>query len=123
MEVLAAKMIALKPLTGKDEKAEKHVLNKVNRFLIDHDTWPESVVVSLPRSHVTFKTFELPAPDLDSVRSMVEFELERQSIGAYLRGQRRLRGIGIEELAELTRIPTRSLERLDDLAGDDRSER
>ena len=78
MEVMAGKTIALKPLTGKDEKAEKHFLNKVNRFLIDHDTWPESVVVSLPRSYVTFKTFELPAPDLESVRSMVEFELERQ---------------------------------------------
>jgi len=78
IEVLAGKTIALKPLTGKDEKAEKHFLNKVNRFLIDHDTWPESVVVSLPRSYVTFKTFELPAPDMESVRSMVEFELERQ---------------------------------------------
>ena len=78
IEVLAGKMITLKPLTGKDEKAEKHFLNKVNHFLIEHDTWPESVVVSLPRSYVTFKTFELPAPDLESVRSMVEFELERQ---------------------------------------------
>ena len=78
MEVLAGKTIALKPLTGKDEKAEKYFLNKVNRFLTDQDTWPESVVVSLPRSYVTFKTFELPAPDLESVRSMVEFELERQ---------------------------------------------
>jgi Tfp pilus assembly PilM family ATPase/uncharacterized membrane protein len=78
VEVLAGKTIALKPLTGKDEKAEKHFLTKVNRFLIDHDTWPESVVVSLPRSYITFKTFELPAPDLKSVRSMVEFELERQ---------------------------------------------
>ena len=36
------------------------------------------MVVSLPRSYITFKTFELPAPDLKSVRSMVEFELERQ---------------------------------------------
>jgi Tfp pilus assembly PilM family ATPase/cell division protein FtsB len=78
IEVLAEKTLALKPLTGRDEKAEKYFLNKVNRFLIDHDTWPESVVVSLPRSYITFKTFELPAPDLESVQSMVEFELERQ---------------------------------------------
>ena len=75
IEVLAGKTIALKPLTGKDEKAEKHFLNKVNRFLVEHDTWPESVVVSLPRSYITFKTFELLAPDLESVQSMVEFEL------------------------------------------------
>jgi Tfp pilus assembly PilM family ATPase/Tfp pilus assembly protein PilN len=78
IEVLAGKTIALKPLTGKDEKAEKYFLNKVNRFLIEHNTWPDSVVVSLPRGYVTFKTFELLAPDLKSVQSMVEFELERQ---------------------------------------------
>lgn len=35
------------------------------------------------------------------------------SIGAYLRGQRELRGISMEELASLTRIPMRSLERLE----------
>jgi Tfp pilus assembly PilM family ATPase len=78
IEILAEETITLKPLTGKDEKAEKHFLSKVNHFLVDHDTWPESVVVSLPRGYVTFKTFELPAPDLESARSMVEFELERQ---------------------------------------------
>ena len=33
MEVLAGKTIALKPLTGKDEKAEKYFLNKVNHLL------------------------------------------------------------------------------------------
>jgi hypothetical protein len=36
-----------------------------------------------------------------------------QSIGAYLSAQRRLRGISIEELAHQTRIPLRSLERLE----------
>lgn len=77
VEVLAGEFIELKLLTGKDEKAEKHFLNKVNRFLIEQDSWPESVVVSLPRSLITFKTFELPAPDMEIVRSMVEFELER----------------------------------------------
>ena len=37
----------------------------------------------------------------------------RGSIGAYLKGQRELRGISMEELATLTRIPMRSLERLE----------
>jgi len=78
IEVLATQSIALKSLTGRDEKAEKHFLNKVNHFLVEQDTWPESVVVSLPRAYITFKTFELPAPDLESAQSMVEFELERQ---------------------------------------------
>ncbi|MEE3326444.1 MAG: helix-turn-helix domain-containing protein [Myxococcota bacterium] len=35
------------------------------------------------------------------------------SIGAYLKSQRELRGISMEELAALTRIPMRSLERLE----------
>jgi Tfp pilus assembly PilM family ATPase len=78
IEILAGKTIALKPLTGKNEKAEKHFLNKINRFLVEQNTWPESVVVSLPRGYVTFKSFELLAPDQESVNSMVEFELERQ---------------------------------------------
>ena len=39
--------------------------------------------------------------------------LSSTSIGAYLRGQRELRGMSVEELAALTRIPIRSLERLE----------
>jgi hypothetical protein len=35
------------------------------------------------------------------------------SIGAYLASQRRLRGISIGELAELTKIPSRSIERME----------
>jgi transcriptional regulator with XRE-family HTH domain len=35
------------------------------------------------------------------------------SIGSYLARQRRLRGVSIDELANLTRIPRRSLERLE----------
>ena len=77
-EVLAGEFIDLKLLTGKDEKAEKHFLDQVNRFLVEQNTWPESVIVSLPRSLVMFKTFELPAPDMKAVQAMVEFELERQ---------------------------------------------
>jgi transcriptional regulator with XRE-family HTH domain len=38
---------------------------------------------------------------------------EASSIGAYLRRQRRLRGIGLAELEAATRIPRRSLERLE----------
>jgi len=35
------------------------------------------------------------------------------SIGAYLARERRLRGISVAELAELTKIPTRSIERME----------
>ncbi len=40
------------------------------------------------------------------------------SIGAYLARQRRLRGISVDELAELTKIPTRSIERMESGAFD-----
>jgi len=76
-EILAGEFIDLKLLTGKDEKAEKHFLNEINKFLIENDAWPDSVVVSLPRSLILFKTFELPAPDIKAVYSMIEFELDR----------------------------------------------
>ena len=39
--------------------------------------------------------------------------LAAESIGAYLSQQRRLRGITVDQLAELTRIPKRSIERLE----------
>lgn len=42
-----------------------------------------------------------------------EAEPERQSIGRYLAAQRQLRGISLDELAARTRIPRRSLERLE----------
>ena len=35
------------------------------------------------------------------------------SIGAYLARERRMRGISVDELAELTKIPTRSIERME----------
>ena len=76
-EIIAGEFIDLKLLTGKDEKAEKHFLNEINKFLIEHNAWSESVVVSLPRSLIIFKTFELPAPNIKAVYSMIEFELER----------------------------------------------
>jgi len=40
------------------------------------------------------------------------------SIGAYLARQRRLRGISIDELAQLTKIPARSIERMESGAFD-----
>jgi cytoskeletal protein RodZ len=43
-----------------------------------------------------------------------------ESIGAYLSRQRQLRGISLEELAEATRIPRRSLQRLEGGAFDER---
>jgi hypothetical protein len=44
------------------------------------------------------------------------------SIGRYLAGQRRLRGVSIDELADRTRIPRRSLERLEDGAFDQQAD-
>lgn len=44
------------------------------------------------------------------------------SIGRYLGRQRRLRGVSLDDLAVLTRIPRRSLERLEDGAFDDQTD-
>jgi hypothetical protein len=44
------------------------------------------------------------------------------SIGRYLARQRRLRGVSLDDLVELTRIPRRSLERLEGGAFDDQAD-
>jgi Tfp pilus assembly protein PilN/Tfp pilus assembly PilM family ATPase len=77
VDIIASHFFQIPPLGPDNEKAEMDFLDRVNRFLIKRDIWPENVVVSMPRSQFTFQTFELPAPDLKSVNSMVVFELER----------------------------------------------
>lgn len=77
VDIIASHFFQNSPLGPDNEKAESVFLDRVNRFLIKRDIWPDNVVVSLPRSQFTFQTFELPAPDLKSVNSMVHFELER----------------------------------------------
>lgn len=52
------------------------------------------------------------APLTDDVARKLAGEGET-SIGGYLAGQRRMRGISLDDLAELTKIPRRSLERLE----------
>ncbi|GJL77957.1 MAG: hypothetical protein NPINA01_09460 [Nitrospinaceae bacterium] len=64
-------------LSPGDEKAERGFLDTINQFLIQNDIWPQNLVVSLPRAHYSFESFELPAPDLKTAHSMIEFELER----------------------------------------------
>jgi len=49
-------------------------------------------------------------------------KVRERSIGAYLSRERRLRGISVGELAELTKIPTRSIERLEAGAFDGNSD-
>lgn len=66
------------PLLSHDkDHSEKIFLEKVNQFLMRNDIWPENLVVSLPRDHYSFQSFELPAPDLKTANSMIGFELER----------------------------------------------
>lgn len=47
---------------------------------------------------------------------------QRSSVGRYLAGQRRLRGVSLEELAARTRIPDRNLQRLESGAMDGESD-
>jgi len=66
------------PLLSHDkENSENIFLEKINQFLMQNDSWPENLVVSLPRDNYTFQSFELPAPDLKTAHSMIRFELER----------------------------------------------
>ncbi len=74
---IASDFFAMPRLSPANEKSEKFFLDRINRFLMRTDVWPENVAISLPRNAYSFQSFELPAPDLKSVHSMVHFELER----------------------------------------------
>jgi transcriptional regulator with XRE-family HTH domain len=60
----------------------------------------------------------LPPVDRDGAAAGRESSEPELSIGRYLARQRRLRGVSLDELAGLTKIPLRSLERLEDGAFD-----
>jgi hypothetical protein len=60
----------------------------------------------------------LPPVDRDDAAAVRESSEPELSIGRYLARQRRLRGVSLGELADLTKIPLRSLERLEDGAFD-----
>jgi Tfp pilus assembly protein PilN/Tfp pilus assembly PilM family ATPase len=77
VDIIASHFFRSSQLRPGDEKSEMEFLDRVNRFLIKSDTWPDNVVISLPRNQFNFQTFELPAPDLKSVNAMLIFELER----------------------------------------------
>jgi len=77
IDILGGKFFRIPRLSPGDEKAEKTFLERLNKALLALGAWPDNQVVSLPRGHYTVLSFELPAPDLKSARSMVPFELER----------------------------------------------
>jgi hypothetical protein len=60
----------------------------------------------------------LPPVERGGASSGRESSEPQLSIGRYLARQRRLRGVSLDELAGLTKIPLRSLERLEDGAFD-----
>lgn len=77
LEFYSFKMRPLMKNGQNDEGAENFFLDEINQFLENCDSRANDVVLSLPRSHVTLKSFDLPAPDRKSIDSMIEFELER----------------------------------------------
>lgn len=81
IHTLDSRFFKIQPLVGGNgesaEKAEKFFLEEINRFLMRHPFAPNNVILSLPRRFMTFKTFDLPAPDRKSIDAMVEFELEK----------------------------------------------
>jgi len=84
--------------------------------MIDHDTQqPGQSGPMPPRAHGTVdRRSDRAAPGrAEPVESDPAEPLESSPIGEYLRRQRTLRGVSIEELSRITRIPLRSLERLE----------
>ncbi len=77
IDVLGYDHFHIKPLDPADERTEKAFLDGINKFLMQYNAYTPTVVISLPRNLVSFQTFPLPAPDLNVIDSMVEFELER----------------------------------------------
>ncbi len=76
-DILGVHWFPVRKLDGSDPKEEQTFLTECNRFLMKHNVWPEQTVVSLPRQHFTFQTFDLPAPDLKTLDSVLSFEIER----------------------------------------------
>jgi transcriptional regulator with XRE-family HTH domain len=64
----------------------------------------------------------LTPADRDAAAAGRESSETELSIGRYLARQRRLRGVSLEDLAGLTKIPLRSLERLEDGAFDNQAD-
>ena len=77
VQVIDSDFFKIPSLSPGNEKSEKIFIEKINQFLIKNNAWPQNLVVSLPRAHYSFQSFELPTPDLKTARSMIEFELER----------------------------------------------
>ncbi|MFQ5671610.1 MAG: PilN domain-containing protein [Nitrospinales bacterium] len=80
IHTLGSRFFKIQPLRGNDEsaeKAEKFFLEEINRFLMRYPHAPNNVILSLPRNLITFKTFDLPAPDRKSIDAMIKFELEK----------------------------------------------
>ena len=77
IDILGVHWFPVSRLDGSDPKEEQIFLTECNRFLMKHNVWPEQTVVSLPRQYFTFQTFDLPAPDLKTLDSALNFEIER----------------------------------------------
>lgn len=77
-EVIASTFFECDSL-GPDAPAEisDEFTQQVGRFLKEIAGTPEQIIASLPRRYISVKTFSLPAPDLQSVDAMIEFELGR----------------------------------------------
>ena len=77
VQIIDFDFFRISPLSSDDEKSESIFLERINSFLMKIDVWPQNLAVSLPRSHYSFQSFELPAPNLKTAESMIGFELER----------------------------------------------
>ncbi len=80
-EVLACHFFEIEPLSEGKKTIENKFLEEINQFLIENQITPETTIVGIPKNFALFKTFHLPAPDMNSISGMIEFELEKHCIG------------------------------------------
>ena len=76
-KIVASQALELPPRKNSTEQ-ETSLITGISNFLVDLKGTINSVVLSLPRKFITIQIFELPAPDRESIDSMMEFELTRQ---------------------------------------------
>lgn len=75
IDIIGFHFFKIKPLENED--AEIFFLEEINRFLLPYNLASTSVVVSPPRNLISVQSFELPAPDINVIDSMIGFEVER----------------------------------------------
>ena len=81
IELIASNFVNIPFIDFQPDGTDEIISYEVDQFLKTMKNVPGQVALSLPRKFVTFKSFELPPGDRESLDAMIEFELERHFSG------------------------------------------